>query len=94
MTNTSIQAQSCWLDCDPGHDDSFAILLASFSKNINIIGISTVSGNQTIEKTHLNALNVLNLIGNVKREQESLAYPLIKGTQILVLFFILENNFK
>ena len=72
--------QNCWLDCDPGHDDSFAIILATYCDSINLIGISTVSGNQTIEKTTKNALNVLNLIGHVKSTSESLAYPLIQGT--------------
>ncbi len=77
---------NCWLDCDPGHDDAFAILLASFTKKINIICLSTVAGNQTIEKTTLNALNVLNLLGHVKEAPESLAFPLIKGN--------LNINFK
>jgi inosine-uridine nucleoside N-ribohydrolase len=54
---------NCWLDCDPGHDDSFAILLASYTDIINLIAVSTVAGNQTIEKTTLNALNVMNLLG-------------------------------
>lgn len=46
------------LDCDPGHDDAIAILLAGKSKKIDLIGVSTSSGNQTIDKTSLNALNV------------------------------------
>ncbi len=70
---------NCWLDCDPGHDDSFAILLASYTNSINVIGVSTVAGNQTIEKTTLNALNVMNLLGHVKKAPQSLSFPLIKG---------------
>jgi len=46
------------LDCDPGHDDAIAILLAGSNPNINLLGISVVAGNQTIEKTAQNALNV------------------------------------
>ncbi|CAF0730822.1 unnamed protein product [Brachionus calyciflorus] len=57
----------CWLDCDPGHDDSLAILLASHCKKIKLIGISTVGGNQTIEKTTKNALISMNLYGLVRK---------------------------
>lgn len=56
----------CWLDCDPGHDDSLAILLATHCKKIRLIGISTVGGNQTIEKTTKNALISMNLYGLVR----------------------------
>ena len=69
----------CWLDCDPGHDDAFAILLAAYSQHIKIIGMSTVSGNQTIEKTTKNALNVVNLIGLVGDSEEPLEFPMIQG---------------
>jgi Inosine-uridine nucleoside N-ribohydrolase len=51
------------LDCDPGHDDMLAIILALSSKDLDVLGISTVAGNQTGEKTYVNALRVLNLIG-------------------------------
>jgi len=51
------------LDCDPGHDDMMAIMLASVSKNIEILGITTVAGNQTGEKTFENARRILTLIG-------------------------------
>lgn len=63
--------QLCWLDCDPGHDDSFAIILAAYSENIKLIGISTVSGNQTIEKTTENALNVMNLAGLISKSSNN-----------------------
>jgi inosine-uridine nucleoside N-ribohydrolase len=55
----------CWLDSDPGHDDAFAILLASHSQNIKLLGISTTNGNQTIEKTTNNALKALNIFGKI-----------------------------
>lgn len=50
------------LDCDPGHDDAIAILLAG-NPNLNLLGISVVAGNQTIEKTARNALNVATYLG-------------------------------
>jgi inosine-uridine nucleoside N-ribohydrolase len=46
-----------------GHDDAFAIFLAGYSPKLNLLGISTVHGNQTAEKTTKNALNVLNICG-------------------------------
>lgn len=52
-----------WLDCDPGHDDSLAIILAAYTENIRLIGISTSNGNQIIQKTTENALNVMNFSG-------------------------------
>ena len=46
------------LDCDPGHDDAIAILLAGQKQYFNLLAITTVSGNQTIEKTTQNAINL------------------------------------
>lgn len=47
------------LDCDPGHDDALAILLAA--KHLELLGITTVGGNQTLEKVTINALKILEL---------------------------------
>jgi purine nucleosidase len=44
------------LDCDPGHDDAIAILLAAGNPNIELLGITTVSGNHNVENTTRNAL--------------------------------------
>jgi inosine-uridine nucleoside N-ribohydrolase len=52
-----------WLDCDPGHDDAMAILLACFHPDLEVLGISTVAGNQSLEKTTRNAANILNALG-------------------------------
>ena len=46
------------LDCDPGHDDALAIMLAAASPAIDLLGITTVAGNQTLAKTTLNARRV------------------------------------
>mmetsp|Transcript_24307 Transcript_24307/g.58659 ORF Transcript_24307/g.58659 Transcript_24307/m.58659 type:complete len:349 (+) Transcript_24307:428-1474(+) len=50
-----------WLDCDPGHDDAFAILLALHTPGVHLLGMSTVAGNQDVEKTTLNAQKILSL---------------------------------
>jgi len=51
------------LDCDPGHDDAIALLLAAASPEVELVGVTTVSGNQTVDKTTKNALKVLELAG-------------------------------
>jgi len=51
------------LDCDPGHDDAIALLLALGSPELDILGVTTTYGNQTVEKTTANALRVLEVAG-------------------------------
>ncbi len=51
------------LDCDPGHDDAIALLLALASPELELVGVTTVSGNQTLEKTTANAIRVLDHLG-------------------------------
>ena len=51
------------LDCDPGHYDAIAILLALASPELELQAVTTVSGNQTLDKTTNNALRVLELAG-------------------------------
>jgi inosine-uridine nucleoside N-ribohydrolase len=51
------------LDCDPGHDDAIALLLALASPELELLGVTTVHGNQTLEKTTANVLRVLELAG-------------------------------
>lgn len=48
------------LDCDPGHDDAIAMLLATRADNIDLIGVTTVAGNSELHHTVNNALRVLN----------------------------------
>ncbi|MBU5486178.1 pyrimidine-specific ribonucleoside hydrolase RihA [Clostridium sp. MSJ-11] len=47
------------IDCDPGHDDAIALLLAFANKKIDVKAVTIVAGNQTQEKTLNNALKVL-----------------------------------
>ena len=51
------------LDCDPGHDDAIALLFALASPEVELLGVTTVHGNQTLDKTTDNALRVLQLVG-------------------------------
>ncbi|NMB01235.1 MAG: nucleoside hydrolase [Firmicutes bacterium] len=52
------------IDCDPGHDDAIALLLA-FAKPelVKVLAVTVSAGNQTLEKTVLNALKVLSFAG-------------------------------
>ncbi len=52
------------IDCDPGHDDAIALLLALASPEVELVGVTTVSGNQTLDKTTANALRVLEFVGH------------------------------
>lgn len=51
------------IDCDPGHDDALAIMLAAGDPGVDLLAVTTVAGNQTLEKTTLNARRVLTLAG-------------------------------
>ena len=72
------------IDCDPGHDDMMAIMLAcAHPKELELLGITTVAGNQTGEKTWLNARRTLTLIGRtdipVSRGADR---PLLRGLTV------------
>ena len=51
------------LDGDPGHDDAIAWMLAKASSMLEILACTSVSGNQSIEKTSYNARRVMTLLG-------------------------------
>jgi pyrimidine-specific ribonucleoside hydrolase len=71
------------LDCDPGHDDAIALLLALGSPELNLLGVTTVCGNQTLEKTTANAIRVLDYVG---RDEVSVAAgadrPLVRDRHV------------
>lgn len=51
------------LDCDPGHDDAIALILALASPELDVLAVTTSAGNQTPDKTLNNALRILTLLG-------------------------------
>ena len=53
------------IDCDPGIDDSLAIMLALKSKEIEVIGITIVCGNSPVEMGFENAKKVLKQVGRL-----------------------------
>jgi purine nucleosidase len=51
------------LDCDPGHDDAVALLLAHGSPAVELLAVTTVAGNQTLDKVTRNARVVARVAG-------------------------------
>ncbi len=50
------------MDCDPGHDDAIALILAFSSDKLDVQGVTVSAGNQTLAKTLQNAKNILEFI--------------------------------
>lgn len=72
------------LDCDPGHDDAIAILLAAANPAIDLLGITTVSGNHNVDNTTRNALAVCTAYGIEVPVAKGARGPMI-GDQILAI---------
>jgi purine nucleosidase len=51
------------LDCDPGHDDALAMILAAGDPRVELLAVTTCAGNQTLEKVTRNALAVCAVAG-------------------------------
>jgi inosine-uridine nucleoside N-ribohydrolase len=71
------------IDCDPGHDDAVALMLAVASPEVELVGVTTVVGNQTVEKTTANALRVLELCGRPDVPvARGAAHPLVRQRSV------------
>ncbi|MGK0605764.1 ribosylpyrimidine nucleosidase [Enterococcus gilvus] len=66
------------LDCDPGHDDAITILMAAAHPKIDLLGITIVAGNQTLDKTVVNGLNVCQLLGIDANVYAGMPKPLVR----------------
>lgn len=51
------------IDCDPGHDDAIALMLAAASPELELLAVTTVAGNTRLEQTTANAIRILDLLG-------------------------------
>lgn len=67
------------LDCDPGHDDALAIVVAA--RYADLVGITTVSGNAPIESTTYNALVMKDLLGLSVPVHKGAVRPLVAPPQ-------------
>ena len=73
------------IDCDPGHDDAIALLMAHRMPEVDLIGVTTVCGNAPLERTTANCLRVMELLGATDVPVAAgcvtpLARPLVLGT--------------
>lgn len=67
------------IDCDPGHDDALAIMTAlAHPEEMSILGITTVGGNQTLQKVTKNAGNLLGFLHAKVPLASGQAQPLVK----------------
>ena len=66
------------IDTDPGYDDACAIALASISDKFEILGITTIAGNQTIENVTKNALNLVSFLNMNCPVAQGMPGPLVK----------------
>ncbi|WP_433627338.1 nucleoside hydrolase [Halomicrococcus sp. NG-SE-24] len=55
-------SQKLLLDVDPGNDDAIALFIALGSDEVDLVGVTTVMGNTTIENTTENALTLLQYV--------------------------------
>ena len=62
------------IDCDPGHDDAIALLLLGNKDKFNLLGVSCAAGNQTVDKTSRNAINIC--------EYLDIDVPIAKGAEV------------
>lgn len=72
-------------DCDPGHDDAIALVMAHRSPAIDLLGVTTTCGNAELERTTANAIRVLDFLGATDVPVAAgcarpLARPLVLGT--------------
>ncbi len=74
------------IDCDPGHDDAVALMLAFGCGRLDVLGVTTVAGNGTCPNTYRNALRVLSVIGKsvevAKGADKPILRPLVTASNV------------
>ncbi|KAF8605338.1 nucleoside hydrolase [Ceratobasidium sp. AG-I] len=80
MESASLTTKYLWLDCDPGHDDAIALLMAIYTPGVELLGVSTVHGNASRDNTFTNAIRLLHAYGadSSIRVYAGAAQPLIR----------------
>ncbi|MDR0662987.1 MAG: nucleoside hydrolase [Spirochaetaceae bacterium] len=70
------------IDCDPGHDDAIALVLAFASEKLDIRAVTVTGGNQTLVKTLNNARKVLSYIGKRPRLAAGADKPMFRNLEV------------
>jgi len=71
------------LDCDPGHDDAIAALLALTAPELSVQAVTTVAGNQTLSKTTQNIRQVITLADRTDVPVASgMAEPMVRDLMV------------
>lgn len=81
------------IDCDPGLDDAIALFVAFASPELDIKAITTVAGNQTIEKVTKNALQLVELAKQDILVAKGARVPLFRE-QVIAAYVHGENGLK
>lgn len=63
LTRDGAMSNKIILDCDPGVDDALATVFAAGSPELDLVGVTTVAGNVTLDKTTANALRLQEFLG-------------------------------
>jgi len=66
------------IDCDPGHDDAVALMLAFGCGKLDVLGVTTVAGNGTCPNTYKNALRVMSVIGKEVEVAKGADKPILR----------------
>lgn len=70
------------IDCDPGHDDAIALMIALNNPAFEVLAVCTECGNQTLEKTTRNAINICTYLGSDVKIASGVSKPIIKEVEV------------
>lgn len=66
------------IDCDTGLDDMVALMYAANRNEFNLLGVVAVAGNQTVDKTLKNTLNVMQVLNDTVPVYKGCDKPLLE----------------
>ena len=72
-----------WFDCDTGVDDAIALLTAHRQPGLEIVGLSTVAGNVTLDHTTENTLKICGLMGAVAASADIMKWRYMPSSFVL-----------
>lgn len=70
------------LDCDTGHDDAIALMVATKHPDIDLLGVTVVAGNQTLDKTLPNTLHVVEHLGLDVKVYGGMSLPMVRDQEV------------